>query len=336
LRRDPDIVVRFVKQLETGPLTYLGLNQYAFSDSDFFLISEKTGSKTKIRFEQVGSRTCEIVCENATDIVPLLSTLINFTALKNGYAALPASAFSYKDVGVLVAGWNKGGATESLLAFAGHGSRYIGGNWILLSGDGTKMCGVPERIPLCDWHFKYLPNLRREVKQQDRFLSDVVGWLNALQRYLPRGRSGKFLPIRFLRDALPPLKRRLNVSLYPELIFDPPLGRLSACPDKIILSMSHATNDVRVEVADPLQIARHISASIQFQQLDFFKHYLAYKFAFPERDADFMERVSDLQHDILLSALAGKEAYTVAHPCTVSLQGLSAAMRPWLALTSLV
>lgn len=330
LRRDPDIVVRFVRHLETPTLNYLGLNQYAFSDDEFYLIAEKTGAKTKIRFEQIGSQMCEIVCESGTEIVPLLSTLINFTALKNGYVALPASAFSYKDVGVLVAGWNKGGARESLLAFAAQGSRYIGDKWILLSGDGTKMCGVRELIPLSDWHFKYLPDLRREVKQQDRWLSIVVRWLDALQRSLPHGRFGEFLPVRFLRDALPPLKRRINVALYPELIFEPPLGRLFAYPDKIILAMSHANSDIRVEAANPLQLAAHISASAQFEQLGFFKHYLAYKFAFPERNTDFMERVGDLQHSILLQALAGKEAYTVSHPYPVSLTALSAHMLPHL------
>jgi hypothetical protein len=330
LERDPDIVVRFVKHLEAPSLTYLGLNQYAYTDSDFYLVAEKTAAKTKICFQQVGSEVCEIVCEGGTEIVRLLTTLINFTAVKNDYVPLHASAFSYRGVGVLVSGWKKGGKTESLLAFAAQGARYIGDEWILLSGDGQKMCGIPGLIPLWDWHFKYLPYLRREVKREDRMMFTAVRWLDALQRAFPNGKLGNFLPLRFLRDALPKLKRRLNVALDPEVIFNPPLGWLSGCPDKIILAMSHTRGDIQIEAADPLQVAAHMSSSVEFEQLGFFKHYLAYKFAFPERQTDFMEQVAEKQRSILRRALAGKEAYVVAHPYPVSLTDLATHMLPFL------
>src|SRR5882672_4014475 len=68
LQGDPDIVIRFVKHLETPGLTHLGLRQYGFTGEDFFLIAEKTAAKTKICFEQVGGRTCEIVCESGTQV----------------------------------------------------------------------------------------------------------------------------------------------------------------------------------------------------------------------------------------------------------------------------
>lgn len=335
LLRNPDIVVRFVKHLETPGLTHLGLGQYAFTDDDFFLIADKTAAKTKISFEQVGSRSCEIVCESGTPIVALLTILINLTALRKNYVSLHASAFSYRGVGVLIAGWKKGGKTESLLAFAAKGVRYIGDEWILLSGDGTKMLGIPGVIPLWDWHFKYLPHLRRQVPAQDRLLFAAVRGLDKLQRGLPNGRLGNLLPIRFLRDALPPLKRRLNVALGAEVIFSSPLGSLAARPDKIILAMSHTARDIRIEPADPMHLAACMSASVQFEQLGFFKHYLAFKFAFPERRADFMETVAERQHAILRRALAGKESYVVSHPYPVPLTDLSAHMVPVLGAPSL-
>ncbi len=330
LDRNPDIIVRFVKRFEAPRITYLGLNQYAYTESDFYLVAEKTAAKTKISFQQIGSEVCEIVCEGGTEIVPLLTTLINFTAVKKGYVPLHASAFSYRGVGVLVSGWKKGGKTESLLAFAAQGARYIGDEWILLSGDGQKMCGIPGLIPLWDWHFKYLPYLRREVKREDRTMFTAVRWLDALHRLLPNGKLGNFLPLRFLRDAMPKLKRKVNVALDPEVIFNPPLGWLFGCPDKIILAMSHVSSDITIEAADPLQVAAHMSSSVEFEQLGFFKHYLAYKFAFPGCQADFMEQIAEKQRSILRRALAGKEAYVLAHPYPVSLTDLAAHMLPFL------
>lgn len=331
LERIPDIVVRFVEHIETPGLTHLGLRQYAFTETDFFLIGEKTGAKIQINFEQVGSRTCEIVCESGTPILALLTALINVTALKKNYVSLHASAFSYRGVGILVSGWKKGGKTETLLAFSARGARFIGDEWILLSGDGRLMHGIPGVIPLWDWHLKYLPILRRKVKHTDRALFAAVRWLDKLQSILPHGKIGDVLPLRFLRDALPPLKRRLNVAFDPEAVFSSPLGWLSACPEKIFLAVSHAENDIKLEMADPMQLAAHMAASVEFEQLGFFKHYLAFKFAFPERNADFMESVAQRQYSLLRRALSGKESYVVSHPYPVSLNDLSERMLPLLA-----
>lgn len=243
--------------------------------------------------------------------------------------------FHIEAVGVLVAGWKKGGKTESLLAFAQQGVRYIGDEWILLSADGTKMHGIPGVIPVWDWHFKYLPQLRRKVAMRDRLLFAAVRGMDKLQRGLPHGRLGNMLPIRFLRDALPPLKKRLNVALEAEAIFASPLGSLSARPDKFILAMSHADQEIRVEPADPMHVAGCMSSSVQFEQLGFFKHYLAFKFAFPDRQADFMETIAERQQELLRRALSGKDAYLVSHPYPVSLSDLSAHMVPILTAPAL-
>ena len=331
LQRNPDIVVRFVEQLETPGLTHLGLRQYAYTERDFFLVTEKTGAKTSINFEQIGEKVCEIVCESGTQIVGLLTTLINLTALKKNYVPLHASAFSYQGVGVLVAGWKKGGKTESLLAFAKRGIRYIGDEWILLSGDGSRMHGIPGLVPLWDWHFKYLPRLRRQVPAASRLLFRSVRGLDALQRHLPKGKLGEFLPLRFLRDALPPLKKRLNVAFDPEAIFSSPLGWLSACPDKIILAMSHADEGILIEPADAMEVAARMAASVQFEQLGIFEDYLAFRFAFPERSSEFMENLAQRQHAILRRAVSGKEAYLLTHPYPVSLTELADHMIPILA-----
>ena len=139
------------------------------------------------------------------------------------------------------------------------------------------------------------------------------------------------MPIRFLRDALPPLKKRLNVAFDAEAIFSSPLGSLSARPDKFILAMSHFDHDIRVEPADPMHVAGCMSSSVQFEQLAFFKHYLAFKFAFPDRQAEFHgNNRGTATMQILRRALSRKEAFLVSHPYPVSLSELSSHMVPVL------
>jgi hypothetical protein len=82
-----------------------------------------------------------------------------------------------------------------------------------------------------------------------------------------------------------------------------------------------------------LEIAKRMISSIQYEQLPFMEHYLAYKFAFPEKRNDFIERARELQFDILKRALAGKEAYLVSHPYPFGLHELFDRMRPLCAAT---
>jgi hypothetical protein len=92
--------------------------------------------------------------------------------------------------------------------------------------------------------------------------------------------------------------------------------------------VGHDEPAIRVEATDPQEIARRMVASNWYEQQPLVTTYMAYRFAFPERRNDFMERAQSLQSEILASALAGKVAYTVSHPYPVSLPALYAAMRP--------
>ena len=325
----PDIVVRFVNTIAPVQLQYLGLNRYAFTDETLFLLSPKTAAKATIALDQIG-RSCEVMCENGTDPTPLLTTLISLTALTKGCVSLHASAFDYRGTGVLLTGWKNGGMTEALLAFGLYGARYVGCEWVLLKDDGHRMCGITGPFALHAWHLKYLPRVRRRVNLQSRMLLRSIAWLAASQRWLPYQALDRLLPIRLLRDALPKLKRHLDMKGEPQTIFSPPLGSLEAAPDKVFLLLIHDKPDIYVEPINPLEIAHRLTSSICHEQLDFFQDYLAYKFAFPERTVAFIEHAPALLEVLLRRALAGKEAYLVLHPDPVSLPALFEGMVPFV------
>ncbi|MGH7449788.1 MAG: hypothetical protein ACRENG_00430 [bacterium] len=329
LEREPDIIVRFVKQLPTPALCHVALGNNGFTEDGFFILrSKKKAAKVKIAFDQIGKR-CEIVCETGLAAVPLLMALLNLTALKKGYVALHASAFVHNGTGVLVTGWAKGGKTEALLAFAAQGAQYVGDEWILLGGDGEKMCGVPENIRLWDWHLGYLPHLRGEMKRETRWLFKAIHWLDKLQQQTANAGLGKIFPMKMLREALPALKRQLNVAVKPQTIFGDKCGPFAARPEKVFLMMGHDAPDIEVQPIDPFVIARRMLASIHYEQLPFVEHYLAFKFAFPDHKNEFIEHAHLLQTGILCRALLGKEAYVVRHPYPVSLPALYESMRPY-------
>jgi len=128
LTREPDIVIEFVDQVRlSSPLRYLGVNDSAFTDDAFLVLRSKNKARAMVQipFADIGQQ-CRIVCATGLPAVPLLIPILNLTALNRGILPLHASAFRYRDTGVLTTGWSKGGKTETLLAFMDRGANYIG------------------------------------------------------------------------------------------------------------------------------------------------------------------------------------------------------------------
>ena len=329
LEREPDIIVEFVPELDTPGLRYLGLNKHAFTDDGYYTLqSGKAKAKVRIPFEQIGGQ-CHILCETGLRTIPLLLAIINLTALKADCVSLHASAFLFQGSGVLVTGWAKGGKTESLLAFAREGARYVGDEWILLSGDGRRMYGIPEYIRLWDWHLNYLPHVRSRLGLGESFLFRSIHMLDRLQAAVRSSRLSKAYPVTILREAMPALRRQLNVQVNPAVVFGGRFGPFAAEPRKVFFLISRESSAIEVEECNPQSVAGQMISSIQYEQLPFWEHYLAFRFAFPQKRNDFIERVPERQLSILRRALEGKETYRVLHPYPVGLPELFAQMKPF-------
>lgn len=320
LAREPDVVVRFVDSLPAARLRFAEYGRTGFTDDGFFVLqSRKRPARVRVALDGIGEQ-CEIVCQHGLRAVPLLMAIVTCTAIARGHVPLHASAFVHDGVGVLVTGWAKGGKTEALLAFAAHGAEYVGDEWILLSPGGRHMYGVPEHIRLQDWHLRQLPDVRARVRQSRRLLFSAIRGLDRVHRLLP-GRG-------LLAEALPALRRQLNVQLDPHEVFARRAASFAAVPDRVFLMLGHDAPEIEVAPADPLDVARRMAASNWYEQQPLVGAYLAYRFAFPERQSTLLEGAQALQASLLASALAGKEAYTVRHPYPCDLGQLFDAMRP--------
>src|SRR5712671_3389351 len=229
LRRS-DIVVRYVDRL-AGQLRYVDLGKTASSEAGFIVFSEEEAKgKVSIPFEQIGSE-CEILCERSVGWIPLLIPIINLTALKkHGCVAIHASAFVHQGTGVLVTGWVKSGKTEALLAFSQNGATYVGGEWVLLSSDGTTMYGLPGTFRMWDWHRRSLSNCPRIDGSGKMFR--LIRFLDTVQAAIPDGLC-RFEPLKFLRESMPALRRQLNFRVEPKAIFGERCNGLIGRPDKV-------------------------------------------------------------------------------------------------------
>ncbi len=330
LDREPDIVIRFVDRIRTSsPLQFLNLDDVAFTEDAFFILRGKHKSRTMVQipFDAVGGY-CKIVCERGLAAVPGLVSIVNQTALANGFLPLHASAFNYKGVGVLVTGWAKGGKTETLLAFMDNGAEYVGDEWIYLDAGGQRMFGIPEPIRIWDWHLDHLPRYRAHLGRRKRLelwlLNALVGgasWLVGSAK----GRSSA--PKKLLIRLLPLLRKQLYVNWAPEEIFGKTSLALSGIPDKIVFVASHDSQDITVEPIDPVEVASRMIFSLQDERDDLAAYYRKFRFAFPDRPNELIDRADQLQQEMLDKALEGKQAYVVYHPYPVALPLLFEAIR---------
>ncbi len=330
LDREPDVVVRFVPQLPTPHLRYLGKDKGGFTDQGYFVLRHnKQRVKVRIPFEQIGNR-CEILCESGAYSVPLLMHILNLTLLRKDCVPVHASAFIHRGTGVVVTGWADGGKTTALLAFCSQGADYVGDEWIWLRGDGQAMYGLPRNLNLSSWHLEELPQIRHQVAVRKRLFFQCVHGFDHLQDKLLAGMPDTNLAVKLPRKMLGVLKRQVEVRVEPATLFSSHAMRLVARPGKVFLFTSQQGPDLHCEPVSLQQMVRRMALAVQYEQLAFLEHYLAFRFAFPDCRNDYIENAHQLQQDILGRALMGKEKYMVRHPYPVPVRPLFDVMRPFI------
>lgn len=329
LQREPDIVIRFHREMKIPDLIFLGLNSAGYNEDGFYILrSDKANCKARIPFEDIGNKQLVIDCESGLRAVPLLIALTNLAFLSKRYLPLHASAYLYNGVANMVTGWAKGGKTEGLLSFANHGAAYIADEWTIIAEGGEEMFGIAEPIRLWDWQFKHIPHVQHKIKAQKKMLFKGIHTMDAVGKTFSNSPLRKTFPVKLLNEALPAFKRQLNVRLQPHDIFQDRFCK-SAPLDKIFLIMSHDSPAITVKPFDPLAIAEMMISSNEYEHIPLLEHYRAFTFAFPELRNSFLDNMRDLQAELIRKAFKGREAYQVLHPYPVDFEPLYQAMKPY-------
>ncbi|MGB5847051.1 MAG: hypothetical protein WBH40_01110 [Ignavibacteriaceae bacterium] len=328
LSKEPDITIRFKKKWELGDVTYLGLNDAAFNENGFYILSSgRAPLKVKIPFEQIGEK-CEIVCEQGIIGIPLLHYIINLTFLKKKYLPMHASAFSYDNQGALIIGWSKGGKTEALFSFIKHGAEFIGDETVIVSPDGKKMFGIPVPVSIWEWQFSEIPELMPPLSAQKKILFKGVHFVERVNRFYSKGRLKKNAVVKLIGEALPTLRKQLNIRVNPEEIFNGKVRWSQVNLNKLVIIMSHNKDDITLDKCNTNKIADRMITSNLYELDSFNNYYNIFKFAFPGVKNDFLENLDKIYNKILPNAISGIESYKVLHPYPVSFEKLYTVMKP--------
>jgi hypothetical protein len=320
LDREPDITIRFVDDLRPTALTLVGVGDSGFDDDTFVLLRGpgRTRGRAVVPFDDIGQGP-EIVCERRLPAVPHLVAMVNLTALAKGVLPLHATGFTSGSAGVLVAGWSKGGKTETLLGCMSDGAEYVGDEWVYLTDDG-RMLGLPEPIRLWDWQLAQLPGVLRARPARER--RRLAGW-RRLER-LSGAASGRRLPGASLaRRARPVLDRQTYLQIPPAELFGADRVALQGRVDAVVLVMSHEDPGMSTRPVRASEIAQRMQASLEEERAALMTHYRQFRYAFPDRASAVIDTAAEHESKLLAALLDDLPAVEVRHPhpCDLHLLG---------------
>jgi len=327
LNRQPDITITFKDSFEIPDLIYIGLDNAGFNKDGYYILSSgRSKLKVKIPFEKIG-QPLEIICQSGIPGIPLLNHIINLAFLSKNYIPLHASAFRYNKKNAVVMGWSKGGKTESLLAFANKDAEYIGDEVVMLYKNGNEMFGIPVSVTVWEWQFKQVPKLIPKLSKNKKSLFSLIHFIESVYKFLKKTFLKDSFVTNVIAEALPAFKRQLNFRTSPKYIFKEKIYKEIAYPDKIILIMSHDSDEIKVDSCAIDEVINRMINSHEYEMNTFIQHYNTFKFAFPQLKNQFLENVNEHHSELLKTALAGKEAFKVLHPYPVSFEKLFEKMK---------
>jgi hypothetical protein len=326
LDRDPDITIRFVEQFQIrGGLRFVKPHEVGFTDGSLLVLDRGSGGRgaAQIPFDQIG-QGCEIRCRSGLAAIPLLHPSVTLAMLTKDVVTLHASAFTYNDKGAVVAGWARGGKTSSLLAFMSDGGDFIADDHVYVSPDGNRLYGSQEPVSLRAWHLAELPSYRTNVTRRERSRLRASTVLLRLASRASQGRGPT--SARKVASRIADVAEDVHVSIPPDRLFKHRslAGRL----DKAFLAVTHDSREVIVEQVESGWLADRLVFLLQFERRRFLSDYLAFRFAFPDRSNDLIERAGEIERDILHRVLAGTDSYVVYHPFPAPIEALFSAMAP--------
>jgi hypothetical protein len=323
----PDLTVRFVDRLPTtGYLRLLGLHAAAFDDEHFYLLDAQR-RRTRVDFARLGG-PCEMVCEREVAAIPLLIPILGLYLQQAGRVLLHAASFVHRGRGVLVAGWQKGGKTETLLPFMAEGAHYVADEWTVVGPEG--LYGLSSIARVWDWHLRHVPEYWPRLTRAQRARLRVWRLYRALYRTLPRHEHLRSWPVRLLRQVSTEGGAAWQGvdRVPPAALFDDRVWRGRAPLDRVILPVLGLDDDVAVVPTDAATVARRMVSSLEFERAALTTAHQQFRFAFPHRRNPVLDGARERELRLLTAALDGVPAVELRHPYPVALPELYRAAAP--------
>jgi hypothetical protein len=261
----------------------------------------------------------------------VVRTALQLRALAGSTVAVHAAAVDTDDGAILVAGWSESGKTETALALAEDGRRFLSDKWTLVTSGEPSAIGFPINVGVRRWVLRYLPRLRAALPRRAQLQVAVAGAaavVSAPVRGLRASGGGGMLAASVERAAALADRAALAPSELARAYGHPPI--LQPRPVKLLVALRSVPGDaVRAHEpnVDDLATRLAVTASAERQTYWAYRDRAAYASAVPD---DVRTEVIAAEISLLRALLGQVPSVEVEAPFPIDPRRVVAAVEPWL------
>ncbi len=310
-QHNSDTVVRFVDELPIiGKREYISL--YAGYDDVSLFVMDAYQHKATVPFDNLEGN-CKITCEkefNPSDLLLLLENLLRYKFVLKKAVFMHASAISYHGQGIIFPAWANTGKTNLLLQFLKDGAHYISDDFAIMAEDGF-LYSYPKRLQLFDYNFAEFPQLVVALGRSVRL------------SFLKQKLSAKFLKrltrVPLLTRLLKRVKRKSCEALHirapaKELFPDVEVDGSRRINKIFFLIRTHSESNIEIERMTPEVLANKMVPCLSFERHYPYDYRLLYEFAYPMKENKLLDKVEQMEGEIISRATKNRHIYYVRLP----------------------
>jgi hypothetical protein len=232
---------------------------------------------------------------------------------------------------VLVCGWSETGKTETALALAEGGARFISDKWTMIDGHGG-LHAFPVAVGVRDWVLPYLPRLRAHLRgsaQARLRLSRAARRPLALLTQRASSQLGGVVGSGLDRALAMAGRLSLRQSELASVYGSPPDP--SRRPPLVTLAMltTVSSDEVSVHPAEVGWAAQRLARSAAYERRALYELDARARYASGAVDRSPLSAVPDLESDRLRSILEGVQLLEVRAPFPTDPRRVADALAPW-------
>ena len=333
--REPDVVVSFAgeerprfaelqKAARDGTVT-------ASADGRLYVLAgEEWCSVPDVAAEQPTT----IMCSAGFPLEALSSTVlrsaVQLAMLPRRGCSIHSAAVADGSAGVVVAGWSESGKTETALALAERGARFVSDKWTVVRAPDRELSSFPISVGIRRWVLPYLPRLRAALPRAARAQLSAAGVAGAAVAPLVRRPRGGVLGLgaRALEGAVA-LGDRASVrqSTLQALYGDG--GAEPATLDLLVVLRTTPADEIAVTAVDPAAAATRLARSASYERRGLFDLLDRRRYAYPDISDDPRRDLEVAEAALLRELLADARAIEVTAPFPVDPRRVADAIERW-------
>lgn len=245
----------------------------------------------------------------------LVRPLLQLGTLEHGAITVHGATVEVEGSGLLVCGWSESGKTETALAVAERGARFISDKWTMIDSD-ARLHAFPVAVGVRDWVLEYLPRLRAHLRGAQRARLRVA---RAARRPLPLltrrpTRIGTAMESQLDRAFTLASRLSLRQTEVAAIYGSPDDPRRTPPLKRLVMLTTVSTQDIAVRPADAGWAAERLAQTAAYERRTLYELDARVRYAAANAGGSPLADVADRESERLRALLHGVEVLEVTAP----------------------